>query len=319
MYSVIISSLLPIFLVLGVGRALRGCGFLPAEFFTQLNRLAFYVGLPALLFSRIATSPLEGGPALRILWVVLAATAVVTAVAFVLTSHLHLEDPGRGAFIQGAMRGNLAYIGLPVIIYSLTSDGLAGSGVETTAMLVLAPSVPVYNIVAVLLLTRFGRPDGKSGPPSVSALALAGRVLRNPLLIACLLGLLVAWTGLDMPVFLMRTLEPLSQMALPLALLAIGASLVRSKDQPVRDKWPTVIASLLKIGLAPALGYLFGRLFGLPPGELRMALIFLACPTAITSYVMAQQLGADEQLAGDVVVLTTVLSFFSLALVLTLV
>ncbi len=312
MIATVLSSLLPIFLIIGLGAVLRTSQFMPPGFFAGLNRLAFYVGLPVLLFSRIATSTIESGPALRILWVLLAATALVVALAYVCARRLRLDGGGRGAFVQAALRGNLAYIGLPVILYAMAGDSPAASQIETTAMLVLAPLVPIYNIVSIIVLTKAANhPEDRPG-----AMALLGRILGNPLLVACLLGLAVAVAGISLPSFLLRTMRPLGQMALPLALLAIGAALTR---ESLRGRFaPSFAASVLKVVAAPALGWLLGRLFSLPADELRMAMIFLACPTAVTSYVMAQQLGGDEGLAGSSVVLSTLLSFFALTAVLLL-
>lgn len=309
MFDIITTSLLPIFLVIALGKILCRSGFLPAAFFAGLNRLAFYVSLPALLFSRIATSTVEGGPALRVTLVVLAATMAVILLAYLVMGPLKLNGPAQGSFVQAAMRGNLAYIGLPVIVYSL-SQVADSESVETTAMLVLAPTVPVYNIISVIVLLRGAHKDKES--PGLGS--LIGKVLANPLLIACLLGLLVAAAGWHIPPLLLRTLNPLSQTALPLALLAIGAALSR---QGIKGgAMPAFVASLLKVAVAPAFGFLIARALDLPAMETRMALILLACPTAVASYVMAEQMGADETMAGNTIVVSTLLSFLALAVVL---
>ncbi len=313
MFQIIITSLLPIFLVLGLGAALKTWEFLPAEFFPKLNRLAFYIGLPALLFSRIATSPLEGGPALRIFWLILGVSALVLPIAFLIVKTMKLSRPSQGAFLQAGLRGNLAYIGLSVILYTMDGNGMGNGGVETTAMLVLAPTVPLYNILSVIILS--GCSDQKHRRPSL--VSLGKKIITNPLLIACLLGLAVAWLQWQVPVAVLRTLEPLSQMALPLALLAIGSSLCGGglNRQAVL---PAAIASILKVGLTPLLGFFGARMLSLTPEETRMALLFLACPTAVTGFIMAEQMGADEKLAGNAVVLSTLFSFFSLSAVLVL-
>ncbi len=313
MFQVIINSLLPIFLVLGLGALLKSLGFLPPEFFPKLNRLVFYVGLPALLFSRIATSPIEGGPALRIFWVMLAACGLMIVISLGIGKLMKLGGPGQGAFMQAALRGNLAYIGLPVVLYTMAGTELQGSEVETTAMLVLAPTIPLYNIISVIVLISCNQQS--QNRPSI--FELSKKILTNPLLIACLLGLLVAWGEWHLPIFVLRSLAPLSEMALPLALLSIGASLsCGGINRKVLS--PAIIASLMKVGLTPLLGFFLAQLMGLTPAETRMTLLFLACPTAVTGFIMAEQLGADEKLAGNAVVLSTLLSFFSLATVLLL-
>ncbi len=314
MLEITLPTLLPIFLIIGLGWGLRTWRALPDGFFAGLNSLVFFIGLPALLLVKIATSPLQGGPALRIFWVVLAATVVVTVAAYPLARLLRLDGPGTGSFVQAAMRGNLAYIGLPVVFFAL-GDLAAASGeidIETTAMLVLAPTVPLYNLACVIILAQGAGRDGHaSRRPSVAT--LARKVVGNPLLIACLLGLGLALAGVTLPKTVVRTLQPLGQMALPLALLSIGASFCRGGLH--RQVGPALVASLLKVVVAPLLGLLVARGLGLSGLETRMALIFLACPTAITGYIMAEQLGADADLASGAIVLSTLLSILPLAVI----
>jgi len=313
-FEITIPTLTPIFLMIALGWALQVRRILPEEFFAGLNVLTFYIGLPALLLVSIATSPVEPGPALRIFYVIVAATAAITLLAYPLARMFKLDGPGIGAFMQASMRGNLAYIGLPVLFYALDSgSGAANSDsadLRAVAMLVLAPLVPLYNIACVIILAHHA--GGIGNRPSIAA--MARKVATNPLLIACLLGLIIAATGIGMPATLVRTLRPLGQMALPLALLAIGASFTRGGIH--RHLRPAIGASLLKVALAPLLGLVCARILGLPPTETKMALIFLACPTAVTSYIMAEQMGADADLAGGAVVASTLLSFVPLALIL---
>jgi len=313
-FDVTVPTLAPIFLIIVLGWALHARRWLPEGFFTGLNMLTFYIGLPALLLVGIATAPVEAGPAMRIFYVILAATTVVTLVAYPLARCFKLPPAGTASFVQGAMRGNLAYIGLPVLFFAL--DGAIGNADELTAMraaamLVLAPTVPLYNIVSVLILEHGA---GKTAGRRLSTGGLILKVLRNPLLIACLLGLALALSGIGLSVTVERTLRPLGQMALPLALLSIGASFTRGGLR--RHVGPALGASLLKVAAAPLLGWGFACWFGLAPVEMHMALIFLACPTAVASYVMAEQMGADAELAGGQIVMSTLLSMIALAVIL---
>lgn len=313
-FDVTVPTLAPIFLIIALGWALHGLRVLPEGFFAGLNTLTFHIGLPALLLVSIATSPVEAGPAMRIFYVLLSATAVVTLAAYPLARAFRLAPAGAASFVQGAMRGNLAYIGLPVLFYAL--DGKAAgpdelAAMRAAAMLVLAPTVPLYNIACVLILEHGA---GRSAGRHVPAGALMLKVARNPLLLACLAGLVLALTGAGLPVAVERTLRPLGQMALPLALLSIGASFTSGSLR--RHVPPALGASLLKVAAAPLLGWGFARWYGLAPLEMHTALIFLACPAAVTSYVMAEQMGADAELAGGQVILSTLLSMAALAVIL---
>ncbi len=314
MLEVAVPTLVPIFLMIALGWGLRARHVFPDAFFTGLNTLTFYISLPALLLVRIAVSPIEPGPAARIFLALLAATAMLVLLAYPLARLFRLGGPGTASFVQASMRGNLAYIGLPVIFYALSSraDGAGGMDIEATAMLVLAPLVPVYNLACVIILSHGTGAEGTR--PSVGAVTL--KIIGNPLLIGCLLGLVLALSGAGLPVPLVRTLQPLGQTALPLALLSLGSSFTRGGLH--RHVAPALGSSLLKVAVAPLLGLLFSRWLQLAPQETQMVLIFLACPSAVASYVMAEQMGADADLAGGAVVLSTLLSIIPLALILML-
>jgi hypothetical protein len=139
-------------------------------------------------------------------------------------------------------------------------------------------------------------------------------VATNPLVVACLAGLAYAYLGLPLPMVVDRSLAILGQMALPLALLSIGASL---RVWAIREGGLAAAgASLIKVVIAPMAGFVIARWLGLGATELLITLLYLTMPTAVMSYVMAERMGADGSLAGSIVVLSTVLAMPALAVVL---
>lgn len=308
----VVNALVPVFLIVALGAGLRKGGFLRPGHHRNLNRLAYWVGLPCLLFHKTANASFQTGPALRIFGVLFVGAAACILGAFLLSWLMGVERRTIGTFVQASYRGNLAFVGLPVIL-GLAAGG-AGSDaahMETVAVQALAPVVPMYNVVAVLVLL-IGRKETGSG----GARRLLVQFGTNPLLLACVLGILCARLDLGMPWALDRGLEALGRMALPLALIGLGASLVESG---VRGRVVlSVSASVLKLLCAPLAGYLAGLWIGLSPVEMTVALVFLATPTAVSSYVLAEQMGGDEALAASSVVICTLLSVVALAVVLSL-
>ena len=217
---------------------------------------------------------------------------------------LRLPRTSLGTLVQGAYRGNLAYVGLPVVLFSLNAGGSVSSEMETLAVLVIAPLIPLYNIVAVAVLQA-----GQHTPES-TARARLRRVLvhsaTNPLVLACVAGIAFSLTGWTLPRVVARTCAALGQMAMPLALLGIGAAL---SFKALRGHWvPALTGALIKVLAAPLTGFLLGRYLGLPTHELRTVMLYLACPTAVVSFVMAEQLGGDRSLAAGIVVLSVLLA-----------
>jgi len=308
MATPVLSSVLPVCLLVLLGAALRQIRFLPETFFTHLNRLGFWLLLPSFLFCTIATAPAPaGGAGLRIGLVLCACAVGITLAGWLVARLLRLPEGSARALMQSAMRGNLAYTALPVLIYTFGE----GSEAAATAALALAPTIPFYNFWAVLILT----PSSGGVRRTQAARALAA-VLRNPLIIGCLLGLLVLKCRLQMPEACFKALQELGRAALPCALLALGAGLT---PKAVRaSARPALAATALKLLGMPALGYLVARAAGLSGEALLITLLYLASPCAVTSYVMADQMGADKELAGSAIALSTLLCLPVMAAILLL-
>lgn len=308
-----VHTLGPIVLIVAAGALLRRFGFAGRPFFDEANRLVYWVGLPALLFHKTSTAVLAGGAAGRVALLVLGGTAASLALAMLAAFLWKIPRPSRGALYQGAFRGNLAFAGLPVILFSLTGRGGTGdAALEATAVLALAPVIAVYNVVAVLVLL-WGRHAGTDGVPAHPWRRMAVGVATNPLILSCLAGVAVAVAGIALPTWLERTASSLGQMALPIALLSIGAAL---SFESLRGRAAAcAIGALIKVAAAPLAGLALACAMGIGGTELQIALIYLACPTAVASYVMTRQLRGDDQLAAGIVVLSTLLSLFSLGAV----
>ncbi|MFW6146405.1 MAG: AEC family transporter [Planctomycetota bacterium] len=308
---IVLHTLAPLVLIVVLGLVLRRGGFMPAEFYRGINRLVYWVGLPALLFDKTSEAGGVGGQAMHVFLIMLAGTLGCVALALGLGRLLRVERRSLGAFVQGSYRGNLAYVGLAVVLFSFGDD----SPWNKVAALGMAPMVPIYNLIAVVALTA-GQ-DHHDGSAAARAWRMAVRVITNPLLLACAAGLVVSMAPQALPLFARRTFRTVGQMALPLALLGIGASL---SFHHLRAGWSQVTAaSILKLVITPLLGAAAAWGLGASPEATRIALVMLACPTAVASYVMAEQLGADDRLAGGIVLMTTIASVGSLAAVLLLV
>ncbi len=304
----ILNSIAPIFLLIALGKALRITRFLSGEFFKNLNRLVFWFALPCLLISGISESELELASISRIALLLTGGTLLTMLLAWVISRRLALTPPQTGAFIQGAFRGNGAFIGLPVIVYSL---GTIDPRAEALGTVVLAWVVILFNILGVLLLTHCRR-DKKNAAISIPAMAI--ELFKNPLIVACAIGLTLNLLGLRLPRFLFSSMDALGHVSLPLVLMSIGASLEFERLRGAAS--PSLIASLLKTLAAPLIGFLLAVLFGMDPTERMIAIIYLGAPAAAMSYVMAQQMGNDGPLAGRIVALSTLLCAITIPIIL---
>lgn len=306
----IINTLAPVFVIIALGAVLRKSRFLSAQLIEGLNQLVYWVGLPCLLFYKIATADYDFQTAGKTFIVVLGSTAVCIVIAYIMAAVLKLPAVSTGTFVQGSFRGNLLYIGLSIVIYGFAGAENA-TRMQNIAVIVLALMVPVYNMAAVVVLLASQHRIDRNLPAK-----LFWPLITNPFFIACLCGICYSVFFDTLPLVVNRTLNAVGQIALPLALLAIGGTLAQGSLSGNRSF--AFAASIIKVAFAPVIGFFIAALIGLGAGETRVALIYLACPTAVISYVMAEQLAGDSKLAAAIVLLSTIVSVISLALVVAL-
>lgn len=294
-------------LLIAFGAGLAWIRFLGRPFIGELNKLVFWVALPALVFRAAAHA---GSPTLQTLVLVAAVAVPTLLVAFLSWISVRVAGlPGsaRSTFIATSFFGNLAYIGIPIIAHSLGRAAL-GEAPEllATALLVMAAMTIINNAVAVAVFQR----------GSFHPLALARHVLANPIVIGGCLGILYGLAAPPLPPAFDQVLESLGGTAVPLALICIGGSLEMT---PLRGHLSWIAStSVLKVFALPALGWMMAQLLGLNPSDTRIVLILCACPTAVVAYTMATQMNGDEPLAAGAIATSTVISFASLAAILAL-
>jgi predicted permease len=305
--ELILETLAPLALLIALGSVLAHIRFLGEAFINDLNKLAFWVALPAMIFTSASSETGSIQQVWMLFAVMVGSTMLVSLVAWAASYALRMPDTARGTLVQSAFRGNLAYIGIPVLANSAAMSGAADArAIMTTVVIAMVLTMAFYNILAVIVLQASQRTTGKgSWRQTVRSIA------TNPLMLAGLLGLAVPLLHIRLPLFLQCALQSLGTAAVPLALLCIGGSLVMV---PLRGKMSWIVAAaLMKTAVLPALVFLITRAVGLDVMEQRIALVLASCPTAAASFVMARQMGGDEALASGSIALSTFLSAFSLA------
>jgi malate permease and related proteins len=300
--TLILDVLGPVFGIVTLGAALARSGFLSADFFNESNRVTYWIGLPALLFLELVTSLHHVTfAATRVLLVLLGATCLVIALSYLVGRLSRVPAALQGTLVQGAFRGNLAFVGLP-IVNALPDVPLSGGvSLRALAVLVLAPTMVFYNIAGVVVLV-LGQAEARAGRflRSVKQLAL------TPPLLATVLGVAYALAGAELPPPLARGFGLLGDLALPLGLLCVGGAIGRFR---VQGDWHFgVIAAAVKTCVSPLVGLAVAEACGFERGETQLVLVFMACPTAIVSYAVAVELKGDGHLASSAIALSCLVS-----------
>ena len=302
MIGPIVLALTPIVLLIGLGHLMRRAEFLPESFWPQAERLCYFVLLPALFAHGLATADLDSVPVAQLASALVVSTLVVAALLVICSPLLAEDGPAFTSVFQGGIRFN-NYVGITAAV------GLFGPSAVALAAVANATIVPTVNVLCVLVFARHGaaRP---------TALGVLRDVAGNPLVLACLLGILLQATGLGLPPGIEGGMKALGQAALPLGLICVGAAL--RWDALGRGLKPTLKSSFAKFALMPLATAAACFALGLDARTATVAVLFQALPTASSSYIMARQLGGDAGLMAGIITFQTAVAMITLPIALLL-
>lgn len=298
-YSV--NATAPVFLVILLGYILRRIGILDEHFVSVCNRFNFKITLPVMLFVQMTETSLRdnfsGGFVL-----LCAVITVLSAVGIWIGARIFLKDRHMvGAFVQAGYRSSVAVLGMALV------TNIYGSGAVVPMMMV--GSVPLFNVFAVLILTLEG-PTHEESSLKENLLKAGKDIVTNPILLAILLGMAASWFEIRFPLMLERGMGYVADMAMPQALVCIGASF--QGTEALKKIKPTLAVTFIKLMVLPGVFLPICVALGLRGEYLAAVLVMQGSPTTSTAYVMAENMGGDGVLASSAVVSTTVLSAFSL-------
>lgn len=296
-----INVTIPIFLVMVLGWGLKQIGMLNDNFVTVANKFNFKVTLPFLLFRDISSVDIRAVFDLEYVLF----CAIVSSICFWVIwggTKLFLKDKTMtGAFVQASFRSSAAVMGLAFIqnIYGRSAMG----------PLMIIGAVPLYNIYSVIVLTFEAESSTKINPRD--KIKEAGlNILKNPIIIAIVLGLVVSLIGIDFSVLVDKTVNNVAQMATPLALIALGAGFEGRKA--LGKIKPTLAASFIKLVAQAAVFLPVAAWMGFDGEKMVALIVMLAAPTTPSCYIMAKNMDNDGTLTASIVVATTLLAAFTL-------
>ncbi|QEA39874.1 AEC family transporter [Pistricoccus aurantiacus] len=297
--SAVEDALGPLFLLILLGTLLRWRRWPGADFWPRLERLIYFLLFPAMLLATLATTDVSRLPVARMALALLGAMIVFACLLWALRRRIEPEGAGFTSVFQGSLRFN-TYVGVA------GAAALHGNAGATAAAVAVALMVPVVNVLCVTSFVAAGTLGTASIRKSLGALA------RNPLILACLLGIALNLSGLGLPGWSEETVSLLGRAALPLGLVAVGVALRPATLLRLdRSVW---VANLTKLLLMPALVLGLATLFELDPVSRDVALLFAALPTATSAYILSRQLGGDAELMAALITGQTLLAMLTLPL-----
>lgn len=294
-----LNAILPVFLIIVLGVAIRRYGWLPEAFFPAIEKFSYNICFPALLFAGTARLSFRSDEVGQLALATLLPTALILAATLLaLLPARALPDPARSSVVQGAVRPN-TYFGIAVS--ALFFDQHTASLV----MLALALCLPAVNVVSVIALSWW------SGVPTDFG-RIARTLASNPIILSTLAGVLWSLSGLPLPAPLFNTLDILGRAALCLGLICVGSGLVFA----LHGLRPLTLGltSLLKLLLMPLAAAKLCLMLALPAPVALAACFYCALPTAPNAYIMARQMGGDTRLMAALITLQTLLAAITVPL-----
>lgn len=294
-----LEATMPIFLTMVLGYVFRRIGLMDEPFVNRLNKFVFKAALPALLFQDLATVNFREVWNGNFVLYCVAATCFCILIS-IGVSCLWKDKTIQGEFIQGAYRSSSAILGIAFIQNIYGNSGMSP--------LMIIASVPIYNIMAVTVLSFFKPDRGKLNRDLIKK-TLKG-IATNPIILGILVGVIWSYLGLPKPQILMKTVKNLGVLATPLGLMAMGAAFDEKKA--FAKIGPALTAAIMKLLGWCCIFLPIAVMLGFRNQELVAILVMLGSATTVTCYVMARNMGHEGILSSSVVMITTFCSAFTL-------
>ncbi len=293
------NAVLPFLIYIAFGYGVRHSGLVDEAFMFKLNRMIFQAFFPILMFNNFYN--LQPGFELNPVLVVTAVLSILTvqALSILIVPRLVPEDTKRGVLIQAIYRSNYVLFGIPLAQNLFHDDGV----ILATAMIAII--IPIYNVTAVIILEMYR--GGKVSPST-----LLKNVCKNPMLRGAAVGLAFNILGIRLPGSVMEPISQFASLTTPLALFVLGGTLHFSA---IQHNLKYVVPSMsVKLLVLPAIAVALSVVLGFTPVERFVYFEMFATPVATASYSMAQNMGGDGELAGQLVVLSTAASVLTIFL-----
>ena len=300
-FNFAVSITLPSILLLLFGLFLFRSGQIDGAFCHKASRLMFNWALPALLFFSIMESRIDITAQSKLLLAGAICALVLFIGAEIAAKFLIKNRRDRCIFVQGIYRGNTAIIGVAFCAQAYGAEGLAAGAIFTGVLTLL------FNILAVITLNRSLGDDGKN-----HLAPMIMNIIKNPLIIAIISAFICRIMSFRLPESLTHSGHDLASMALPLALLCIGATF--DMKSLLHRSNSALIISILRVTVAPAAAVLIALAFGFRSLSFGVLVLMNVTPVATATYVMVKAMGGNDVMTANIIGITTVLSMLTASL-----
>ncbi len=296
MESLILSftAVAPIFILMFLGYCLKLLRFTDKKGFDTMNKAVFKVFLPVLLFYNVYKTNIENIFDSKLILFTFVGVLITFTIGYFAVFMFTKDNAKRGVMLQGFFRSNLAILGLPLV------EHVCGDGSGGLTSMMIAITVPLFNILSVFALERFRQEHSK-----LNLWRLVKGMITNPLIIGCFVGLIFFATGIKLPSVIEKSVKDISSVATPLALIVLGSEF---EFTAIKGSLKELIITIsTRLVIVPLIMLFVAIKFGFTNEALACILITFGSPVSVSSFAMAQQMDGDEQLAAQLVVISSAL------------
>lgn len=297
------NAVAPSFLLVFLGWMLKRANIIDDRFIDTASSLNFKVGYSTLIFMNIYQSSIVESFDGRFVFFLCGGLLSVCLLLWAVVPHFVKDKRKASAIIHTSFKPNVIVLGYPIAVAMFGADHMGAMSMALPFVILLD------NIAAVILLSAFDETDSKDGGRLKHSVM---GILKNPIIIASAAAAVLLALKIHLPVFLTKSVSNLSGMAVPLALITLGAQM---KLKTARENFRfSIPATFMRIVATPCVLVLLAVALGFSGDELAVIFLISGSPTAINSYVISKGMHSDEKLTGEIILMTTFFSMFTLFL-----
>ena len=296
-FIICVNAVIPSAIYLIIGIILRLSGSVTEEQVRKFTHVVFIALYPFIMFDNLYGKNIADNMDMKLGLYAVGFTLLQFVLSWAFVVRIEKDNYERGAMIQALYRSNYVLMGFPIAV------NLFGKGNITAVAIIMMLVVPFYNISAVILFETF-----RGGRADIGQ--MIRKIMTNPIIDGGIAAFIVMALGIKLPEVVEMTVSSLSDATSPIAMILLGAALNISGFKS--DRRRIIICTLGKLVVFPAFGIAGAVLLGITGVQLIAVTLMVAAPVALASYAMASSMGGNGELAGELVVITTICSCFTI-------
>ena len=296
-FIICVNAVIPSAVYLAIGIILKVTHVMSDEDVKKFTHVVFVTLYPFIMFDNLYGKDIAGNMDMRLGLYAVGFTCFQLVASWLFVCGIEKDNYERGAMIQALYRSNYVLMGFPIAV------NLFGKGNITAVAIIMMLVVPFYNVTAVIVFETFR--GGK-----INFGQMFKRILTNPIIDGGIAAFIVMILGINLPSPIVNTVSTLSDATAPIAMILLGAAL--NLNGFSSDRWRIAICTIGKLVVFPALGIAGAVYLGIRDVQLIAVTLMVAAPVALASYAMASSMGGNGKLAGELVVVTTMASCFTI-------